>query len=79
MRPLSSGSVSVVRPEARVAATRALRSPPGSRTTEDRLGTGVASGLSIAENSVLKSYRQRGISSALRLALGDDPRAARAT
>src|SRR5262249_34328413 len=29
---------------------------------EDRLGTGVASGLSIAENSVLKSYRQRGIS-----------------
>ena len=45
------------------AATRARRSRAGvAHVPEDRLGTGVAPSLSIAENTVLKSYRGRGVS-----------------
>ena len=46
---------------------------------EDRLGTGVAPSLSIAENSVLKSYRGRGDLPRAAPALAHDPRASRAT
>ena len=46
----------------RTGDPRAAISAGIAHVPEDRLGTGVAPGLSIAENSVLKSYRLRGIS-----------------
>jgi general nucleoside transport system ATP-binding protein len=61
MRP-SSGSVSVHGRKLRTGDPRAGISAGIAHVPEDRLGTGVAPGLSIAENSVLKSYRHRGIS-----------------
>jgi general nucleoside transport system ATP-binding protein len=64
-----TGIRAAVTGEVRVFGRRLRRGDPRSaigagiaHVPEDRLGTGVASGLSIAENSVLKSYRQRGIS-----------------
>jgi simple sugar transport system ATP-binding protein len=62
MRPVSSGSVRVYDRKLRSGDPRAAIAAGLAHVPEDRLGTGVASGLSIAENSVLKSYRQRGIS-----------------
>jgi simple sugar transport system ATP-binding protein len=61
MRP-STGSVVVRGRKLRTGDPRAAISAGVAHVPEDRLGTGVAPGLSIAENSVLKSYRQRGIS-----------------
>jgi simple sugar transport system ATP-binding protein len=65
-------AITGMRPRARTVASRAAscsrrparRSRPGRPRPEDRLGTGVAPSLSIAENSVLKSYRGRGVSRA---------------
>jgi ABC-type uncharacterized transport system ATPase subunit len=62
MRPLSRGSVRVGARELRTGDPRAAIAAGIAHVPEDRLGTGVAAGLSIAENSVLKSYRHRGIS-----------------
>ena len=62
MRPASSGSVHVYDRKLRTGDPRAAISAGIAHVPEDRLGTGVAPGLSIAENSVLKSYRLRGIS-----------------
>jgi ABC-type uncharacterized transport system ATPase subunit len=62
MRPASSGSVNVYDRKLRTGDPRTAISAGIAHVPEDRLGTGVASGLSIAENSVLKSYRLRGIS-----------------
>ncbi len=62
MRPASSGSVHVCDRKLRTGDPRAAISAGIAHVPEDRLGTGVAPGLSIAENSVLKSYRLRGIS-----------------
>jgi simple sugar transport system ATP-binding protein len=62
MRPPSSGLVRVFDRKLRTGDPRAAISAGIAHVPEDRLGTGVASGLSIAENSVLKSYRRRGIS-----------------
>ena len=61
MRP-STGSVRVHGRKLRTGDPRAAISAGIAHVPEDRLGTGVAPGLSIAENSVLKSYRHRGIS-----------------
>jgi general nucleoside transport system ATP-binding protein len=61
MRP-ATGSVCVHGRKLRTGDPRAAISAGIAHVPEDRLGTGVAPGLSIAENSVLKSYRQRGIS-----------------
>ena len=57
MRPVSSGSVSVYSRRLRSGDPRTAIAAGIAHVPEDRLGTGVASGLSIAENSVLKSYR----------------------
>jgi general nucleoside transport system ATP-binding protein len=62
MRPLATGSVFVRDRKLRSGDPRAAIAFGVAHVPEDRLGTGVAAGLSIAENSVLKSYRQRGIS-----------------
>jgi general nucleoside transport system ATP-binding protein len=62
MRPLSSGSVRVGAHVLRTGDPRAAIAAGIAHVPEDRLGTGVAAGLNIAVNSVLKSYRQRGIS-----------------
>jgi general nucleoside transport system ATP-binding protein len=62
MRPLSGGSVRVGARELHAGDPRAAIAAGIAHVPEDRLGTGVAAGLSIAENSVLKSYRHRGIS-----------------
>jgi simple sugar transport system ATP-binding protein len=62
MRPLSNGSVCVGARELRTGDPRVAIAAGVAHVPEDRLGTGVAAGLSIAENSVLKSYRHRGIS-----------------
>jgi simple sugar transport system ATP-binding protein len=62
MRPLSTGSVFVRDRKLRSGDPRAAIAFGVAHVPEDRLGTGVAAGLSIAENSVLKSYRHRGIS-----------------
>jgi simple sugar transport system ATP-binding protein len=57
MRPASSGSVRVHDRRLRSGDPRSAIAAGIAHVPEDRLGTGVASGLSIAENSVLKSYR----------------------
>jgi general nucleoside transport system ATP-binding protein len=62
MRPAARGSVRVHGRKLRNGDPRAAISARIAHVPEDRLGTGVAPGLSIAENSVLKSYRNRGIS-----------------
>jgi general nucleoside transport system ATP-binding protein len=62
MRPPSSGSVHVGARELRTGDPRAAITAGIAHVPEDRLGTAVAAGLSIAENTVIKSYRDRGIS-----------------
>ncbi len=62
MRPPSSGSVRVGGRKLRTGDPRVAIAAGIAHVPEDRLGTGVAAGLSIAENAVIKSYRQRGIS-----------------
>jgi simple sugar transport system ATP-binding protein len=62
MRPLSSGSIDVGTRKLRTGDPRAAIAAGIAHVPEDRLGTGVAAGLSIAENAVIKSYRHRGIS-----------------
>jgi ABC-type uncharacterized transport system ATPase subunit len=62
MRPPSSGSIDVGARKLRTGDPRAAIAAGIAHVPEDRLGTGVAAGLSIAENAVIKSYRQRGIS-----------------
>jgi simple sugar transport system ATP-binding protein len=62
MRPFVAGSVHVRDRKLRGGDPRAAISAGIAHVPEDRLGTGVAPGLNIAENSVLKSYRDRGIS-----------------
>ena len=62
MRPFAAGSVHVRDRKLRGGDPRAAISAGIAHVPEDRLGTGVAPGLNIAENSVLKSYRDRGIS-----------------
>jgi len=57
LRPVSSGSVSVYSRRLRSGDPRTAIAAGIAHVPDDRLGTGVASGLSIAENSVLKSYR----------------------
>ncbi len=61
MRP-ASGSVRVSGQKLRLGDPRAAIEARVAHVPEDRLGTGVASSLSIASNSVLKSYRGPGIS-----------------
>jgi simple sugar transport system ATP-binding protein len=62
MRSPSSGSIDVGARKLRTGDPRAAIGAGIAHVPEDRLGTGVAAGLSIAENAVIKSYRQRGIS-----------------
>jgi simple sugar transport system ATP-binding protein len=62
IRPPVAGRVMVFGRRLRGGDPRSAIGAGIAHVPEDRLGTGVASGLSIAENSVLKSYRQRGIS-----------------
>ena len=62
LRPFAAGSVHVRDRRLRGGDPRAAISAGIAHVPEDRLGTGVAPGLNIAENSVLKSYRDRGIS-----------------
>jgi general nucleoside transport system ATP-binding protein len=62
MRSPSSGSIDVGGRKLRTGDPRAAIAAGIAHVPEDRLGTGVAAGLSIAENAVIKSYRQRGIS-----------------
>jgi ABC-type uncharacterized transport system ATPase subunit len=62
MRSPSSGSIDVGGRKLRTGDPRAAIAVGIAHVPEDRLGTAVAAGLSIAENAVIKSYRQRGIS-----------------
>jgi simple sugar transport system ATP-binding protein len=57
MRPVSSGEVRVAGRALRLGDPRSGIRAGISHVPEDRLGTGVAPSLSIATNSVLKSYR----------------------
>jgi ABC-type uncharacterized transport system ATPase subunit len=61
MRP-ATGGVRVKGKELRLGDPRAAISAGIAHVPEDRLGTGVAPSLTIADNSVLKSYRGRAIS-----------------
>jgi general nucleoside transport system ATP-binding protein len=62
MRPASSGVVYVGERKLRNGDPRAAIAAGIAHVPEDRLGTGVAPSLTIAENTVLKSYRGRGVS-----------------
>jgi ABC-type uncharacterized transport system ATPase subunit len=62
MRAPSSGVISAGDRKLRTGDPRAAIAAGVAHVPEDRLGTGVAPSLSIAENTVLKSYRGRGIS-----------------
>jgi simple sugar transport system ATP-binding protein len=59
LRAPSQGSLLVHGRSVRVGDPRAAIEAGVAHVPEDRLGTGVASSLSIAENAVLKSYRER--------------------
>jgi general nucleoside transport system ATP-binding protein len=58
MRPVASGAVRCEGLRLRTGDPRAAIAAGIAHVPEDRLGTGVAPGLTIAENSVLKTYRQ---------------------
>ena len=58
MRPLAAGAVRVRRRRLRGGDPREAIASGVAYVPEDRLGTGVAPGLSVASNVVLKSYRQ---------------------
>ncbi len=63
LRPLTSGRRDGRRTRPCAPAIRATPSRTGvAHVPEDRLGTGVASSLSIASNTVLKAYRDREMS-----------------
>jgi general nucleoside transport system ATP-binding protein len=57
MRPATGGEIVVSGRRLRRADPRAAIAARVAHVPEDRLGTGVASSLSISDNSVLKSYR----------------------
>jgi simple sugar transport system ATP-binding protein len=57
IRPPASGSVRVQGQPVKTSDPRSAIAAGVAHVPEDRLGTGVASGLSISENTVLKSYR----------------------
>jgi simple sugar transport system ATP-binding protein len=61
MRP-GNGSVRVTGRTLRLGDPRSAIAAGVAHVPEDRLGTGVASSLSISENAVLKSYRRRPMS-----------------
>jgi ABC-type uncharacterized transport system ATPase subunit len=62
MRPASEGTVKVLGRRLRLGDPRSAIRAGVAHVPEDRLGTGVAPSLTIAENAVLKSYRERGVS-----------------
>jgi ABC-type uncharacterized transport system ATPase subunit len=62
MRPSSGGVVYAGERQLRSGDPRAAIAAGVAHVPEDRLGTGVAPSLSIAENTVIKSYRGRGVS-----------------
>ncbi|HZQ63818.1 MAG TPA: ABC transporter ATP-binding protein [Gaiellaceae bacterium] len=62
MRPAAQGSVAVCGRDLRLGDPRSAIRAGVAHVPEDRLGTGVAPSLSIAENAVLKSYRGRSAS-----------------
>ena len=62
IRPPAAGTVSVDGRRLRASDPRSAIAAGVSHVPEDRLGTGVAPSLSIAANSVLKSYRGRSVS-----------------
>jgi simple sugar transport system ATP-binding protein len=62
IRPPSAGSVRVDGKALRTSDPRSAIGAGVAHVPEDRLGTGVAPSLSIADNSVLKSYRGSDIS-----------------
>ncbi|MDX6572949.1 MAG: ral nucleoside transport system ATP-binding protein [Gaiellales bacterium] len=62
LRPLTSGRVTVGGEALRAGDPRDAIAHGVAHVPEDRLGTGVASSLSIASNTVLKAYRDRDIS-----------------
>ena len=70
IRPRTSGAVRVAGRPLRAADPRAAIRAGVGFVPEDRLGTGVAPGLSIASNVVLKSYRRSPISWGPLLQLG---------
>ena len=74
MRPAAGGTVRVDGRRLRTGDPRAAIAAGVAHVPEDRLGTGVAPSLSIAENSVLKSYRRAPVSRGPLLALARDPR-----
>jgi len=63
MRAPTSGTVTVAGRKLKTSDPRSAIAAGVAHVPEDRLGTGVAPSLSIAENSVLKSYRGRTVSS----------------
>jgi ABC-type uncharacterized transport system ATPase subunit len=69
MRPATKGSVRVAHRHLRSGDPRAAIGAGVAYVPEDRLGTGVAPGLSIASNVVLKSYRRSPMSLGPLLAL----------
>ncbi|HWQ02149.1 MAG TPA: ABC transporter ATP-binding protein [Gaiellaceae bacterium] len=70
MRPASAGRVLVSGRRLRPGDPRSAIAARIGHVPEDRLGTGVASSLSIADNSVLKSYRHPPYSHGPLLSLG---------
>jgi simple sugar transport system ATP-binding protein len=62
MRPPVRGAVRVYGHRVRTGDPRSAIRAGVAHVPEDRLGTGVAPSLSIAENAVIKSYREPGIS-----------------
>src|SRR4029077_9934515 len=62
MRPATAGEVRVGGRSGRHGDPRAAISAGVAYVPEDRLGTGVAPGMSVASNVVLKSYRRSPVS-----------------
>ena len=62
MRPATAGKVRVAGRSVRNGDPRAAIGAGVAYVPEDRLGTGVAPGLSVASNVVLKAYRKPGMS-----------------
>ena len=58
MRPTTAGTISVAGRKLKGGDAREAISAGIAYVPEDRLGTGVAAGLSVADNVVLKSYRR---------------------
>ena len=70
MRPPSSGEVRIAGKPLRGGDAREAIRAGVAHVPEDRLHTGVAPSLSIGSNTVLKSYRDRGVSAGPMLRLG---------